>query len=464
MISRRTILKGAGAALGLPFLEAMLPAAVSTATPPLRLAIVTVTGGTVLESWRPKEAGPLGKLPSILRALEPVKGELLVLSGLAHGGKTEGLNGHEAAGYTHLTGAPAAGKEKGKPFASVSVDQRAAQAIGDRSVLPSLEIGTSNHETRYSWRGPQEPVPYEDDPKQLFERMFRGRVPGVPNWARRPAAIDATPRSESPEQGVIDAVLEEAKGLKAKLGKDDVHRLEEYLAGVQSVERRVRFLDAVRREEALDAKQPGPSKLLLPATPDGKALRGWDRDPERHGDYIRLMGDLMILALQTDTTRVVSFAAGSDEALFPGVVTVGYERHAHTLEHQGNADKPENADPIAREACRQVHAWYTRLFGELVQKMKAIDEGGSTLLDNTMTLYTSYMSDGGHGRENYPILLAGKAQGTLKPGRHLVYKPRTPVSNLYVEMLDRLGVKAEGFGESTTSKHAAYDGRLPDLG
>lgn len=463
MITRRTILKGAGAALGLPFLESLAPAS-AAAKPPLRLAIVTVTGGTVLESWRPKEAGPLGKLPSILRALEPHKNELLVLSGLAHHGKGEGLNGHEHAGYLHLTGAPVAGKENGKPFASVSVDQLAARALGERSVLPSLEIGTINHETRYSWRGPREPVPYEDDPKQIFDRLFRGRAPVVPNWSRRPALVEAGPKADSPEQRVIDAVLEEAKALRATLGKDDAQRLEEYLAGVESVERRVRLLDAVRREEALDAQRPGPSKLSLPSTPDARALRGWDRDPERHGDYIRLLGDLMILALQTDTTRVVSFAAGSDEAMFPGVVTVGYERHAHTLEHQGNADKPENADPIAREACRQMHEWYTRLFAELVAKMKAVDEGGSSLLDNTMTLYTSYMADGGHSRENFPILLAGRAQGTLKPGRHVAYQAKTPVSNLYVEMLDRLGVKAEGFGESTSSKHAAYGGRLPDLG
>jgi hypothetical protein len=187
------------------------------------------------------------------------------------------------------------------------------------------------------------------------------------------------------------------------------------------------------------------------------------RDPEIHAEFTRLMADLMVLAFQTDTTRVVAFAVGSDEALFPGVVTVGYERHCHTLEHQGNADKVENADPIAREACRQIHAWYTALFAETVRKMKAIDEGGSSLLDNTLLLYTSYMADGGHGRDDYPVLLAGRAQGTLKPGRHLAFPKRTPMSNLYVELLDRMGAKVDAFGESRTSKHAAFDGRLPGL-
>jgi hypothetical protein len=150
--------------------------------------------------------------------------------------------------------------------------------------------------------------------------------------------------------------------------------------------------------------------------------------------------------------------------MFPGVVTVGYERHCHTLEHQGNnGGAPENADPISREALRQIHAWYTGLFAEVVRRMKEIDEGGSSLLDNTMLLYTSYMADGGHGRDDYPVLLAGRAGGTLKTGRQIAYEPRTPVSNLYIEMLDRMGVKRDRFGESHTSEHQRYDGRLPGL-
>ncbi|MEZ0265172.1 MAG: DUF1552 domain-containing protein, partial [Phycisphaerae bacterium] len=180
--------------------------------------------------------------------------------------------------------------------------------------------------------------------------------------------------------------------------------------------------------------------------------------------YIRLIADLMVLAFQTDTTRVMTLAVGSDEAMFPGVVTVGYERHCHTLEHQGNSFRVEDADPIAREACRQIHAWYTTLFAEMVQKMKSIDEGnGTTLLDNSMLLYTSYMADGNHGRSDYPALLVGKAQSKLKMGRQIDYTPRTPVANLYVEMLDRMGAKVNEFGDSKTAKTANYDGRLPGL-
>jgi hypothetical protein len=466
-LTRRDVLKGAGAMLALPFLEKTALAA--AAKPPLRMGIVSVTGGTVLESWKPKEAGPLGKLPSILRALEPVKDDLLIVSGLSHGGRAEGLNGHEHAGFLHLTGAPEAKKVAGKVSAGISVDQAAAQAVGARSYLPSLEIGMSNQETRYSWRSADQPVPFEANPRIVFDRMFRGRKVAVPDWSRRTAAPAAeAAKRDSDDQSVIDLVLDEAARLKGQLGSSDRHRLEEYLHSVRTVERRVQLVEDLQRQAALDAEHPGPSKANLPQNlPDGKAatklhhLAG--HDPGIHADYTRLMADLLVLAFQTDTTRVVTLAVGDDGAFFPGVVTVGYERHCHTLEHQGNADKVENADPIAREGCRQIHAWYTGLFAEMVRRMKAIDEGGSSLLDNTMLLYTSYMADGGHGRDDYPVLFAGNAQGTLKTGRHVAFPRRTPMSNLYVEMLDRMGVKVDAFGESRTSKHAAFDGRLPGL-
>jgi hypothetical protein len=469
-LSRRTLLRGAGAAVALPFLESM-GSARGAAQPPLRMAIATVTGGTVIESWRMPQGGALGKLPSILRPLEPLKNDLLVITGLAHHGKADGLNAHEHAGYLHLTGAPEVGKVHGKPRSAVSVDQLVAQTIGDRTYLPSIEIGFSNHETRYSWRAADQPVPFESNPRLIFDRMFRGRSPVAPNWARRgdgAAAAPAPGRTDSDEQSVVDVVLEEARALRGTLGGADKHKLEEYLHSIQSVERRIRTLSRIRRQEELDAKSPGPSKPSAPGRiPEGPAIgkmqQAAGRDPEVHAEYTTLLGDLMILALQTDTTRVATFAIGSDEAQFPGVITVGYERHAHTLEHQGNAHRVEDADPIAREACRQIHAFYTELVAGMAAKMKAIDEGGSSLLDNTMLLYTSYMADGGHGREDYPVCLIGKAQGTLKTGRQLDFPKKTPVSNLYLEMLGRMGLKADAFGESATSKHAAFNGRLPGL-
>jgi hypothetical protein len=471
--SRRAVLRGAGAVVLLPFLEGLSRGADSVVRPPRRLGIFTVTGGTVLESWKPKTPGPLDRLPSILGPLQANREDLLILSGLANTGQSENLNGHEHCALLHLTGAPFARKENGRLYSGVSVDQAAAQVVGDQTYLPSLEMGLQSHETKYSFRAPDAPVPYEANPRLVFERMFRGRTPTVPNWQRRAAlaaeTVRATARADSAERSVVDLVREEANDLRRTLGNADQRRLDEYLHAVRAVEKRVAFVENRQRLEAMEALNPGPSKLTLPTNLPAAGLPIWKitqpvhQDPERHAEYLRLMADLMVLAFQTDTTRVVTLAAGSDEAMFPGVVTVGYERHCHTLEHQGNAGRVEDADPIAREALRQIHAFYTTVFAEMVQKLKNIDEGGSSLLDNCLLLYTSYMADGGHGTRDYPVLLAGKAGGSLKTGRHLAYKPETPLANLYVEILERMGAPVKQFGDSQTSKHAGYEGRLPGL-
>jgi hypothetical protein len=454
----------------------MLPragAAAAAARPPLRMGIFSVTGGTVLESWVPKETGPLGKLPSILRPLEAHKNDVLIVSGLSQGGRCDGVNAHEHCAFKHLTAAEYVKREGGRVHAAVSVDQVAAASVGKDTLLPSLEIGMTNQETVYSFRGPNNPLPYEGDARLVFERMFRGRKPVVPNWQRRaanPVQVKAEQKSDSLEQSVLDLVNEQAKELRRNVSQSDQRKLDQYLESVRSVEKRVAFIDSRRQQDLLDLQSPGPSSLQLPKQmpEDARAAQRLRHlayhDPDFHAEYIRIMADLMVLAFQTDTTRVVTMAAGSDDALFPGVVTIGNEFHCHTLEHQGNAGRPEDADPIAREALRQVHVWYTSLFAETLAKLKAIDEGGSSLLDNSMILYTSYMADGGHGQRDYPVLLAGNAGGTLKPGRHVAFPKRAPVANLYVEMLERMGAKVDAFGDSRTSTHAgSLNGRLPGL-
>lgn len=486
-LSRRSFLRGTGACLALPFLEAMLPrsvrAAAALSKAPLRMGIFTVTGGTVLESWKPTE-GALGELPSILRPLDFAKSDMLLVSGLSHHGKTEGsLNAHQQCASMHLTAASVVKNVDGKIVASISVDQAAAQAVGKETFLPSLEIGLGRGETKYSFSGSDDTVPYEGNPRLVFDRMFRGRTPALPPWAGRGplraassvrTAAPAAPRGESLEKSVLDLVLEEAKSLRGKLGASDRARLEEYMESVRAVEVRVAQLGERQASDVADLGgaivKPNASLakggLVLTTPPDADVWKNQQpmmRDPERHADYIRLMSDLMVLAFQTDTTRVCTFAAGSDEAMFPGVVTVGYERHCHTLEHQGNAAKIDQADPISREACRQIHAWYTSLFAEMVRKMKTIDDGGVSLLDNTMLLYTSYMADGGHGKTDYPALLVGNAQRTLRTGRHVAFEKGTPVANLYVEMLTRIGAKVDEFGESKSSPKAKHDGKLPGL-
>jgi len=171
-----------------------------------------------------------------------------------------------------------------------------------------------------------------------------------------------------------------------------------------------------------------------------------------------------VLAFQTDTTRVVTAALGEDNALFPGVVTAGNEFQAHALQHNGNASGGGKPNEVAREACRQIHAWYTGLFAEMVAKLAAIPEGDGSLLDNCLLLYTSYMADGGHGLVDYPNLLVGGARGTLRTGRHLAFPIGTPVANLYVELLQRMGAGVEAFGDSDSADKRGFGGRLPGLG
>lgn len=473
-ISRRALLRGTGAALALPWLEAMVPSRVLAAgksnVVPLRLGIFTVAGGTVIESWKPEQAGKLEKLPSILRPMEAHKNDMLVLSGLAHHGRIEGTNAHEYCSYLHLTGAPAGKKVDGKPQTTVSIDQAVAEQIGHQTILPSLELATRRSAWRYSFRSNGEPVPYESNPRVAFDRMFRGRQPVAPDWLarskREQEAVQNAEKSDSIDQSVLDLVLEDARRLQRKVGRTDRQKLDQYLESVHSVERRLALIEARAKAMSLD----GVGKEIraphgIPESPDdyNEMERASNADPELQAEYIELMSDLMVLAFQTDTTRVCTFAVGSDGSLFPGVVTVGFERHFHTLEHQGGNPDPRRSDPIAREACRQISQWQVQQFAKVIDKMKQIDEAGSSLLDNTLMMYTSYMADGGHHRSDYPAMLVGNAQGTLQTGRHLRYPKGTPMSNLYVEMLDRLGVPSSEFGESRVSPAAAFNGRLPDL-
>ena len=478
-LSRRRFLRGAGVLAALPFLES-LPGAAWAAepaggggeggTPPLRQFIITVAGGTVIESWKPKTPGPLGKLPSILRPLQPYAADLLILSGLSHNGRQDGGgNAHTHCAGLHLTGAPLF-KWNGKvPTSTMSVDQAAAKAVAGDTILPSLELGQPNGEQTYSWTENGTVVPYEGNLRQVFDRLFKGRSPTVPSWKRGKAAAKPTVAAKpgvpavSDDRLVIDLVLDDAKALRGRLGRVDQGRMDEYLDTVHALETRIAKLD--QRAAAETAADAAGSRgavaikggvIALPSDDAGWKLRWNDQDPELRAEYIRLMTNLGILALQTDTTRVVTLSLGTDGELWDGVVTVTNEFHHHTLEHQANADPLSKADPLAREACRQIHEWYSGLFAEVVGKMKGIDEAGTSLLDNTMLMYTSYMANGGHSTKDYPILFAGRAKGTFKTGRHVAYKPDTPIANLYLEMLDRMGAKVDTFGEST--------GRLGELG
>ncbi|MBI1248854.1 DUF1552 domain-containing protein [bacterium] len=475
-ISRRTMLKGTSAALALPWLESMVTSkalAAGQSVAPMRMAIYSTVAGTVIESWKPEKAGALGELPSILRPMEAHKDKMLLLTGLAHHGRSKNVNAHEHCASVHLTAAEEVGKENGAPVTTISVDQMAAKHLGSQTYLPSLEMTTTPAEWKYSYRDQGEPVPYEMNPRVVFDRMFRGREPMAPDWAarakrraERQAEQASKPEEKSIDRHILDMVMEDARRLRNKVGKFDQRKLDQYLDSVDSVERRIALVEAQAAEMMADGMGiPAEIPKGLPAN-----AKEWDpihqvssQDPEIQAQVIDLMGELYVLALQTDTTRVATMAIGSDGSMMPGVVTVGFERHLHTLEHQGGNPDPKRSDAIAREACRQVSHWFMQRFTRVVDRMAAIDEGGTSLLDNTMLLFTSYMADGGHHREDYPALLVGNAQGSLKTGRHIAYPQGTPMANLFIEMLDRVGVKVGQFGDSVTSPGAAFGGRLPGL-
>jgi hypothetical protein len=326
----------------------------------------------------------------------------------------------------------------------------------------------TNHQTKFSYRNGS-PLPFEMNPHIVFERMFRGRPPSVPNWTKQQAAraskTRASAKPDSVEQSILDAVLGQAHGLRKTLSRSDQQTLDQYLYSVRSVERRLALVEQRRRVETAESSK----QVSVPQFPPESHFRDYSnswwiwRNPEMHAEYIRIMADMLVLAFQTNTTRVVTAALGEDNAMFDGVVTGGSERQAHSLEHNGNAAKNQTPNRVAREGCRQIHAWYTELFAEMIGKLQQIDEGGSTLLDNCMILYTSYMADGGHGIDDYPTLLVGKAQGKLKTGQHLAYPIGTPVANLYVEMLNCLDPRIRNFGDSHSANNQAFGGRLPGL-
>jgi hypothetical protein len=457
-ITRRTLLRGAGACVALPFLESLGRGA-GDARPPVRAFFYIVGGGAYMPYWTMDDSGrtselpgpkaveflgkslvanePLSKLPPSLEPLEPHAKNILLLGGLtlAHGLQFE--DGHSGEIATLLTGSPLA---PDRILCDVSVDQAAARHFDGKTYLDSLVVGLNGsrpggakgvgrvYAQHYSWRTPTTPTGEERNPRLVFDRLFRRR-PG----AKRDGATDADRRS------VLDAVTDEARRLRADLGGSDRGKLDEYLEAVRDVEKRIEY--AAKRP-------PDPASPTLNAGDVGKEadalaahLPAEKGIPEKYEDYDRLMVDLVALAFQADLTRVAVLTHGGYRA-YP---EVGVKRGHHDLQHhEGNPEK--------REELRKVDRFNAGLFAAALKRFASVREGEGTLLDHSMVLYASGMSNGNrHSRENLPVILAGRAGGSLKPGRSVDYdwKRRTPVCNLYVEMLRRLGLPAAKFGDST---------------
>jgi Protein of unknown function (DUF1552) len=442
-VTRRTALRGLGAAVALPLLEAMTrgtpTARAADGGHPLRLAFVYVPNGVHMPDWTPRTTGAGFELPAILQPLQPFRDDLLVLSGLtldaarAHG---DGGGDHARAMAAFLTGRHPRKTGGADLRAGVSVDQLAAERVGKATRFPSLEIGCEGgtvggacdhgyscaYQTNLSWRGEATPAAKETDPRQLFERLFGGRPGGETDAARA--------RRESGHASVLDFVAEDAGRLRAKLGTADRRKLDEYLTGVREVEQRL--------ARAQPVAEVGQSKFTRP-----------NGVPADFRDHLRLMADLLALAFQADLTRVATFVFANDGSnrSYHGI---GVPEGHHDLSHHGG-------DPAKQAKVRAVNTFHVEQLAYLLGKLKSLPEGDGTLLDHSLILYGSGISDGdAHSHENLPILLAGRGHGAVVTGRHVRYPAETPLTNLHLSLLERLGVPLDAFGDST--------GRLPGLG
>lgn len=454
-VTRRHLLAGLGVAVTLPVLPSLrrtsrfaaraLPAAGPAATStgaPLRAAFVYVPNGTIADAWWPRGEGADFALGRSLRPLEAVKGRIQVLGGLDHQMADAGPNGvdgsgeHARANGTFLTGVRLK-KSATDVHAGVSIDQIMARAVGNRTRFPSLELGCdavrknaacdSGYSCAYqynlSWRSPNAPMPPESDPRMVFERLFGAGAPG-----QRRANLQ---RRRQEQRSLLDFVLDDARAMQRRLNPEDHGKLDQYLTSVREIEA------SIERAE----RQFGDIRDPQIDTPAGI--------PSDYGQYVELMYDMLVLAFQTDATRVASFLVTHDGSNL-SFDHIGISEGHHDLSHHQN--RPDRIEKLAR-----IDHWYVQQFARFLGKLEATrDADGNSLLYNSMILYGSGCADGNiHSHTNLPFVLAGAGGGTLTPGRHVKFGSK-PATNLFLDLADRIGVPGLArFGDST--------GRLGDV-
>ncbi len=439
--SRRSVLRGVGAAIALPLLDAMSPtrllsAASPKAGPPLRMGFFYVPNGMHMPDWTPSKEGYKFDLKPTLAKLADHQDSINVLSGLtldgarAHG---DGGGDHARSVAAFLTGAHPRKTNGADIQNGISVDQMTAKYVGDATRFASLELGleasaqAGNCDSGYScayasnmsWRGPTNPMAKEIDPGALFDRLFAGQSVKETRQARSVR--------EKYRKSILDFVLDDANRLHKTLPAVDQRKLDEYLYSVRDVEKRVGGAERLQITEEGVPDYPRPSGV-----------------PKELSKHCELMMDMTTLAFQTDSTRILSFMftnAGSNRS-YPEIgVTEGHHESSH---HGKSEHKQENIAKINR--------FHLEQFAYLLTRMKQIPEGNGTLLDNCMLVYGSGISDGDrHNHDDLPILLAGSAGGRIKTGRHLRYADGTPLCNLYVWMMQQMGAKTDTFGDSNGS-------------
>jgi hypothetical protein len=431
-IDRRTVLKGFGATLALPFLESMMPQGVLAASvpkTPIRTAFIFVPNGINMQHWVPSG----NELPYTLQPLQSLKNKFNIVSGLAQRNAFalgDGAGDHARSAAAWLTGCHPRKTSGANIKAGVSFDQVLAKEFSNATRFSSLELGCergglagdcdSGYSCAYSnsisWRAETTPVAKEVDPRLVFERLFASENQNESDTAKAQRLAE--------NKSILDFIMEDAKILNKKLGHTDKMKLDEYMTGVREIERRLSFLEKQRGDF-------NSSSLIN--------VQGMPADYQEH---IKIMGDLMVLAFQTDTTRVSTFMfanEGSNRSYKMVGVTDGHHEMSH---HQRTPEK--------LEALKKINNFHVTQLAYILNKMDSIKEGDRTLLDNSMVVYGAGICDGDrHNHDDLPLLLAGLGGGKIKSGRHLKFDSSTPMTNLFLSMADKMNIPVESIGDST---------------
>lgn len=433
-LPRRTFLRGMGTLVALPALEAMTPLALAgrpREQAPVRMAFVYSPNGMHMPDWTPTDLGADYRLPPILESLAPYRRDILVLSGLTHDkarANGDGPGDHARAAAAFLTGVQPRKTHGADIQVGISVDQIAAAHVRDATLLPSLELGcdkglqAGNCDSGYScaysanisWRTPSSPMAKEHNPRQVFERLFGG---GNPEEA---AAIRGKRLRE--RRSVLDFVAEDTRRLKGELGATDRRKLDEYLYGVREIEKRIEAAERVSTDQ--------PPQMVRP-----------DGIPKSYAEHLRLMYDIMVVAFQGDLTRVATFMV-ANEGSNRSYRFIDVPEGHHDLSHHGG-DEAKQAKIAA------INHFHMEQFAHFLKRLATSEDGDGTLLDHSMIVFGSGIGDGNrHNHDDLPVLVIGHGGG-IQSGRHVRYAKETPMTNLYLSMLDRFGVPMDNFGDST---------------
>lgn len=434
-IDRRTLLKGLGTAMALPFLDIMAPttAVAQSIKRPVRMAFMFVPNGISMEGWTPATAGKGFELPEVLASMANLREDMTIFSGLAQMkafANGDGPGDHARSSATWLTGVQARKTAGTDIEAGISIDQLVAKHLEGKTPFASLELGcerggmAGNCDSGYScaysssisWRSPSTPVAKEVNPRAVFERLFFNN--------NSSETAESRAKRQKYELSILDFVKEDADSLRNRLGGRDVQKMDEYFESVREIELRLQSYEK-------EAKALAANGIKAPTG-----------SPLDRGEHIRLIGDMMVLAFQTDLTRIATFMfanEGSNRAYREINIAEGH----HDMSHHGN-------DPDKLGKKKAIDIYHTEQAAYILNKMKNTPDGDGSLLDNSMVLYGGGIGDGNrHNHDDLPIAVFGKAGGKMPAGQHLVFPSRTPLTNLFLNMADIMGVDVEQLGDST---------------